>query len=393
MHAHQAPHSLSRRTALRLAAALAATPWLRPSGAQDKAPHWRRAAPASLARQELYPEVLGGRIYVAGGLLSPNTGYSAHLEAYDPATDRWMRLATLPEARHHIALAAVGDELHAVGGFSGGFPNWQAQASCYVYTPADNRWRPGVDLPAPNAEGVVAALGGKVYVVGGRVLASADARHFNAHVDTARGLVFDPASARWSAIAEAPTARNSAASAVIDGLLYVLGGRQALPQPDGTLRQVNVAQLEVYDPVNDRWSTRAPMPQAQGGLAAAAQVAGSTCLAASSGCPSRRCSPTAGCTNRAPTDGPPCRPCPRPAMAWAQRRWETAFTCSEAARAWAAMPPRTCTKSWCWLSARPMLDRQRNGARPPPGRFAGSRFRSTLRACAPAPAPGRHASR
>ncbi|RYF83603.1 MAG: kelch-like protein [Comamonadaceae bacterium] len=261
---------MSRRTALRLAAALGATPWLRPSGAQDKAPHWRRAAPASLARQELYPEVLGGRIYVAGGLLSPNTGYSAHLEAYDPATDRWMRLATLPEARHHIALAAVGDELHAVGGFSGGFPNWQAQASCYVYTPAENRWRPGVDLPAPNAEGVVAAMGGKVYVVGGRVRASADARHFNAHVDTAGGLVFDPASARWSAIAEAPTARNSAASAVIDGLLYVVGGRQALPQPDGTLRQVNVPQLEVYDPVNDRWSTRAPMPQAQGGLAAAA---------------------------------------------------------------------------------------------------------------------------
>jgi len=270
MQTREHPHSPTRRDALRLAAALATAPLLGRAAAQDTGPRWTTAAPASLARQELYPEVLDGRIYVAGGLLSPNTGYSAHLEAYDPGTDRWTRLATLPEARHHIALAAAGGLLYGVGGFSGGFPHWRAQASTFVYDPAADRWRDGVDLPEPNAEGVVAAIGGKVYLVGGRVRASADARHFNAHVDTARGAVFDPASARWSRIAEAPTARNSAGSAVIDGLLYVVGGRQALPQPDGTLRQVNVPQLEVYDPATDRWTTRAPMPQAQGGLAATA---------------------------------------------------------------------------------------------------------------------------
>ena len=38
--------------------------------------------------------------------------------------------------------------------------------------------------------------------------------------------------------------------------------------PDGTARQVNVPNLEVYDPL-DRWETRAPMPQAAGGLGAA----------------------------------------------------------------------------------------------------------------------------
>lgn len=100
--------------------------------------------------------------------------------------------------------------------------------------------------------------------------ASTTARHFNAHADTAQGVVLDPAQGRWSAIAPAPTARNSGAAAVIDGRLYVVGGRQALKQADGSLRQVNVAALEVYDPAQDRWTTRAPMPQAQGGLAAAA---------------------------------------------------------------------------------------------------------------------------
>lgn len=231
---------------------------------------WSKAAPAGVARQELYPEVLDGRIYVAGGLLSPNTGYSAHFEAYDPAQDRWTRLATLPQARHHIALAAEGGRIYGIGGFSGGFPNWQAQADVFVYDPAADKWRDGVPLPVPRAEGVVAAAQGKVYVIGGRVRAQAQAAHFNDHADTAIVEAFDPPTSQWTRLGDAPSARNSAASAVIGGKIYVVGGRQALKQSDGSLRQVNVAALEVFDPATGQWATRAPMPQAQGGLAASA---------------------------------------------------------------------------------------------------------------------------
>lgn len=235
----------------------------------QQAPAWTKAAPAGVARQELYPEVLNGRIYVAGGLLSPNTGYSAHFEAYDPAVDRWTRLATLPQARHHIALAAAGGLIYGIGGFSGGFPNWQAQSDVFVYDAAADRWRAGVAMTQPRAEGIAAAVEGKVYVFGGRVRASRDATHFNDHADTTLAEMFDPATG-WSRLPDAPTARNSAASAVIEGKIYVVGGRQALKQADGSLRQVNVATLEVFDPATRRWETRAPMPQAQGGLAAAA---------------------------------------------------------------------------------------------------------------------------
>jgi len=41
-----------------------------------------------------------------------------------------------------------------------------------------------------------------------------------------------------------------------------------LRNADGSARQVNVPNLEVYDPARDRWETRAPMLQ-EGGLAAA----------------------------------------------------------------------------------------------------------------------------
>ena len=235
---------------------------------EQPARSWSQAAPACVARQVIYPAVLDGRLYVAGGLLDPNTGYSAHFEAYEPGQGRWTRLATLPQGRHHVALAAADGAIHAVGGFSGGFPRWQAQADVFVYEPAADRWRPGVPLPAPRAEGVVEAVDGKLYVIGGRVRATPDASHFNDHEDSSLTEVFDLRSGRWSRAADAPTARNSAASAVIDGRIYVAGGRQASRQPDGSLRQANVATLEVFDPATGEWTTRAPMPQAQGGLGA-----------------------------------------------------------------------------------------------------------------------------
>ena len=202
------PLRLARFATLAGLLALAPLAWSQGSPAAAVAT-WTTAAAAGVARQELYPEVLGGKIYVAGGLLSPNTGYSAHFEAYDPETDAWARLATLPQARHHMTLTAVGGQLYGVGGFTGGFPVWQAQPTMFIYDPARNAWRAGTDLATPRAEGIAAAVDGKLYLIGGRVRATPAASHFDEHVDSTLNEVFDPVRAQWSARAPAPTARNS----------------------------------------------------------------------------------------------------------------------------------------------------------------------------------------
>lgn len=230
---------------------------------------WRSAAPMVEARQELYPEVLNGRIYVAGGILNPNTRYSDAFEVYDPARDRWTALAPLPAARHHITLSAVGGRIYGIGGFSGGFPDWRAERTMWIYDPARNRWTRGVDMPGPRAEGVAAVVDGKIYWIGGRVPRTPRSAHFNDHQDTNRNEMYDPATRRWSVRAPAPTARNSAAVGVIDGKIYVVGGRRFIRSTDGTTRMRNFTNLEVYDPETNRWTTRAPMPQGQGGLGAA----------------------------------------------------------------------------------------------------------------------------
>lgn len=231
---------------------------------------WSRAPDAGMARQEIYPAVLGDRIIVAGGVLSQAPGFTDHVEAYDVKAGRWSTLAPLPEGRHHIALAEAGGRIYGIGGFSGGIPDWRAHATVFVYDPQANRWSAGPSLPGPRAEGVVAAVKEKIYFIGGRVPTSPTAAHISEHADTARGEALDLRSGRWERIVDAPTARNSAAAAVIDGKIYVVGGRRMVRQADGRQRPVNLATLEVYDPDTGRWETRAPMPQAQGGLAAAA---------------------------------------------------------------------------------------------------------------------------
>ena len=249
--------------------ALLAVSLLLASGAV-MAQSWSRVADASLARQEIYPTVSDDKIYVAGGILSAAPGFTDLFEAYDPASNAWKTLAPLPEGRHHIALAAAGGKIYGIGGFSGAIPDWRAHASVFIYDPTADRWSNGPALSQARAEGVVATVGDKIYFIGGRIPTSPAARHISEHADTNRAEALDVRTGRWSRIAHAPSARNSAAGAVIGNKIYVVGGRQMVAQADGRSRPVNVATLEVYDPALDRWETRAPMPLAQGGLAAAA---------------------------------------------------------------------------------------------------------------------------
>ncbi|MEM1044894.1 MAG: kelch repeat-containing protein [Pseudomonadota bacterium] len=189
--------------------------------------------------------------------------------AYDPQTDRWRDLANLPAARHHITLSTLENKIYAVGGFSGAFPNWKPEASAYSYDFETAQWTTLPDLPVARGEHVAAVVDGLLYVIGGRVGGTASATTFAEHRDTGRVDIFEPETGTWLRGIDAPTARNSAASAVIDGKIYVVGGRQFLEQPDGKPASVNVSSLEVFDPGTGLWSVKAPMPRAAGGLGAA----------------------------------------------------------------------------------------------------------------------------
>ena len=60
----------------------------------------------------------GGRIYVAGGEFQDARMAAAYraVEAFEPATNRWFTMPSMPVARHGLAGAVLGDRLHLVSG-------------------------------------------------------------------------------------------------------------------------------------------------------------------------------------------------------------------------------------------------------------------------------------
>lgn len=71
------------------------------------------------------------------------------------------------------------------------------------------------------------------------------------------------ASYPWTNQLAAPTAREYAASAVVDGKLYVVGGQIT---DSGSTPGPATAILEVFDPATNTWSSAPPMPTARMGL-------------------------------------------------------------------------------------------------------------------------------
>lgn len=230
---------------------------------------WIDASPLPTERQEIYADVRDDKIYTLGGMSEDAQNVSDDFLEYDAARDTWTVLNPLPEARHHIAVSVLGDKLYGIGGFRGGFPNWEAQSTVFVYDFNAEEWTESAPLPQPRGEHSASVVNGSIYVIGGRYKRTPDSANFNDHFDTSSMVVFNPISEVWSSAPDIPTARNSHAAAVIDGKIYVVGGRQYTEQPNGEYASVNVASLEVYDPEAERWETRSPLPQAAGGLSAA----------------------------------------------------------------------------------------------------------------------------
>jgi N-acetylneuraminic acid mutarotase len=247
---------------------LAALPWRALAHAGD----WSDAARLPIRVQEIYPALVHGRIYVMGGL-SPDVegriiGISDRVFSWRPGEDTWREHPALPVPTHHGNCVEYDGRLFCIGGFNRGERDiWRNSAAVHAFDTQTEIWSEGPALPAPpQAETVLGAIDGKLHLVGGRRTRDQQADRYEDQYDVAEHLVFD--GARWEAAAPLPTARNSAAGAVIDGRLHVVGGR--------TMAGGNLDVHEAYDPATDSWTTLAPLPRPErgpkgsGGLAAAA---------------------------------------------------------------------------------------------------------------------------
>jgi M6 family metalloprotease-like protein len=157
-----------------------------------------------------------------------------------PASDVWAGRAALATARSALALGVAQNQLFAIGGKSG----TSNLTSVAAYNPGNNAWSNKAALPNARYDGNGAALiSGLLYLPGGRNAAGTPTKSL---------FAYSLAANTWSTRAALPVPSGCGGSAVIAGLLYVLTGC------DNTA--VFTGLLHRYTPSTNSWTARATAP-------------------------------------------------------------------------------------------------------------------------------------
>lgn len=206
----------------------------------------RTALPA--ARERHAAAVVGGRVFVVGGLVSGSASaevWSAALNA-DGTLGAWRREADLPAPRESHALAVFAGRLYVLGGFDGSAKAtvWSADVQTDGRVAA---WKNEVALPAARYRLAAAASGGWLYAFGGDNGVVSQGTVYRAALE-GNGRV-----GAWAAATALPAARNSHAAAAVNGRVYVAGGLGA-----GVEEEVWSAALA--GPAVGAWRTETALP-------------------------------------------------------------------------------------------------------------------------------------
>jgi len=203
---------------------------------------WEERAPMPTARYAHSSVTVDGKIYALGGSTSATTAevMSAAVEVYDPTTDTWEAREPMPTSAIYFGVAAIGRRIYRVGGIE--LPDTSATLvdTLTAYDVDADTW---TDLePLPVAAGYLTAteLDGKLYAVGG---ATMDEGGYGISTLVRR---YDPTTNAWTEVAPLPSPRASHGAAAVGGKLYIVGGQE---DTSGTTNKVSV-----YDPTTDTWS-------------------------------------------------------------------------------------------------------------------------------------------
>jgi N-acetylneuraminic acid mutarotase len=177
-----------------------------------------------------------------------------------PEPDRgvWHAAAPALTKRTEVAVAALGDKVYVVGGFEkpglGNVLNLAITPALEVYDPAINQWTAKAPLPAGLHHAGIGVVGGRLYVVGGY-----EQSGLSIWNPVATVYAYDPSTDSWAERAPMPSPRGALSVTEHDGKLYAIGGYD---------RKANSAAVEVYDPERNAWTTRALLPTPRDHLAA-----------------------------------------------------------------------------------------------------------------------------
>jgi Kelch motif protein len=156
----------------------------------DPTGSWRMTADLD-SRTDFTTTVLDtGEVLLVGGRVGRRSTTTSSCMLYDPLTDHWRSVASMPGARSdHAAIKLRSGKVLVAGGYlRTGYPSQAANQEAVLYDPAQDRWE---------------RLGRSSWGINGRaskpqMVLLADGRVFAMNDDTSRDArIFDPATKTW----------------------------------------------------------------------------------------------------------------------------------------------------------------------------------------------------
>jgi len=178
---------------------------------------WENKTAMPTERQRPLANAVNGRIYVIGGfqyrdLPPPQTTIDLNVnEVYDPDTDSWTTKAPILNASYGPASTSLDDKIYVISGFQSKLTQ--------IYDTELDTWSQGAAIPTAVALAGAGATTGemapkRIYVIGG----------YSSYDEIPLNQVYDLQSDTWTSGRQMPTARHSLSIAVVNDMLYAIGG-------------------------------------------------------------------------------------------------------------------------------------------------------------------------
>jgi N-acetylneuraminic acid mutarotase len=185
-------------------------------------------------------------LIVSAGLSAALAVFARPIPTRAEGLGSWSVRTPLPLRNFGLHSSVIGDKIYVMGGESDE-PDSVPTGAMHVYDPATDRWTAAKDMPTARGFFGAAAIGGRIHAVGG----SLNMRE----QDPGTGVheIYDSVVDNWTRGADMPTPRADLTANAVGARLYAIGGT----------RHVGIEALgmvEEYDSAADTWTRKADMP-------------------------------------------------------------------------------------------------------------------------------------
>jgi N-acetylneuraminic acid mutarotase len=218
---------------------------------------WTDGQAEPLDRWEAETFTWNNKLYAFGGFSDRQLDATSECDVYDPATDQWTVLTEIPTgALTHSSVTVVGNIAYFAGGDLGRFTYGRrksATSEVLTYNLLTNTWGAITPLPQAVSCGGLAAIDNELFYFGGLTANDKSDRA------TMWSLDLSNPNAGWFGMTPIPDARNHFGTAVINGIIYAVGGMHRYDEIHG-----NDAEVDAYNPSTNQWTKMASLPMPWG---------------------------------------------------------------------------------------------------------------------------------